>query len=526
MSAAARSLAEDLRMAEARYPDRAAVLDGTQTVTYARLGRAAQEVASALAMAGARTGDCIAWHGEKNAQAAAAVHGILRAGAGYVPLDPDAPSARAAAIATGCRPRLLLADAERRRQWETVSPRLDWTPVPCPSGVADSLWLARFDGEPRESIPDLSYVLHTSGSTGAPKGVVHTHSSASAFVDWSVTALALSPDDVIVNSAPLHFDPTVLHLFAAVRAGAAVALMPASETTFPSTYLEFCRRVGGTIWYAVTSTLTWLVRHAGRLGDGLGGMRIAIVGGETLPPSDVAALFRAAPDIRLLNVYGPTESNVCTVHEMREPPAPDATIPIGRVLPGAEIVVVDDSLAAVSPGQTGQLLVRGSMLMRGYLDAEQTARAMVQTPDGGSWYASGDLVRENAAGDLEFLGRRDTQIKTRGFRVELGEIERQVSGIGGVYECAAVASPDPAFGLLITLFVNAAAETPAAVIARRLADSLPSYMLPRRIIELGDGLPRLSNGKVDRKTLEEIDRQEIDRQQRPDSAPLKKVEAL
>ncbi|PBC84316.1 MULTISPECIES: amino acid adenylation domain-containing protein [unclassified Streptomyces] len=502
--AAGRSLADDLRATAARHGDRTAVIDGTTTLSYAELDGIAEHLAQALRARGVTPGDCVVWHGAKSSLAVAAVHGILRSRAGYVPIDPDGPIARAELIAGRCLPRAMVADAGARDQWRTVAPGLVWEKLPLGPEPVGELWCAVPTDAPRAPLDDLAYVLHTSGSTGLPKGVVHTHASASAFVDWSVQELGLTERDVIINSAPLHFDPTTLHLFGAARTGAAVALMPASAAPFPAAHIDFCRQVGGTVWYAVTSTLAWLTRRGKELLPELRGLRAAVVGGEVLPPDEVNVLLSALPGIRLLNVYGPTESNVCTFHEIRGPQQPDAVIPIGRVLPGAEIAVVDERLERVEPGCPGQLLVRGAMLMEGYLDPEQTARAFVRTADDRRWYASGDLVRENSAGELEFIGREDAQIKSRGFRVELGEIERHLHSLDGVHECVAVATPDAVFSNVITAFVTADHLDDVKPLPDVLRARLPHYMVPERLVLVADELPRNSNGKVDRKALSEL----------------------
>ncbi|MGW6843864.1 amino acid adenylation domain-containing protein [Streptomyces sp. NPDC054958] len=497
------SLADDLRISAARHGLRTAVIDGTGALTYDQLDSMAECIARTLREAGIRPGDCVAWHGAKSRLAVAAVHGILRSAAGYVPVDPDGPITRARLIVERSRPRILITDTAARDQWQAVAPELAWRALHTGSPQDPPLWYMNL-ASPREPLPDLAYVFHTSGSTGVPKGVVHTHASASAFVDWAVEELQLTEQDVIINSAPLHFDPTTLHLFGAARVGAAVALMPASAAPFPTAYIDFCRQVGGTVWYAVTSTLVWLARRGKDLLPQLASLRAAVVGGEVLPPSDVNTLFTAVPGIRLLNVYGPTESNVATFHEVHEAQSPDVIIPIGRVLPGAQIVVVDDELEPVRPGHTGQLLVRGSMLMKGYLDPQQTIGAFVSTSDGHRWYATGDMVRENPAGELEFVGRRDAQVKSRGFRVELGEIERHVHDLDGIHECAVVATPDALFSNVITAFVSADHMNDARVIPHVLRDRLPHYMIPQRIVLATGELPRNSNGKIDRKALTEL----------------------
>ncbi|MEW2274863.1 amino acid adenylation domain-containing protein [Streptomyces griseofuscus] len=499
-----RSLVEDLRASVKSHPDRTAVTDGSMTLTYAELDVLADNVAEALRERGIRDGECVVWHGSKSPVAVAVIHGILRAGAGYVPLDPLAPFARTEMVARQTRPTALVVSSAFRKAWQESDLSLTWDELPVARGSEGSVWIAVCDEPARAPIDDLSYVLHTSGSTGTPKGVVHTHASASAFVDWCVQELEMTEHDVVINSAPLHFDPTVLHLFAVARAGATVALMPESVAPFPAAYIDFCAQVGGTIWYAVTSTLMWLVRHGSQLLPQLNGLRAAVVGGEVLQAGDVNALLSAVPHVRLLNVYGPTESNVCTFHEIKGLQREDVLIPIGKVLAGAEVMVVDDDHCRTAVGRTGQLLVRGSMMMKGYLDPEQTERRIVRTRDGRAWYATGDYVRENPQGELEFLGRRDTQIKVRGFRVELGEIERQANAFRGVHNCVAVASPDAAFSNAITLFVSGSSHRELGSLHAHLSSRLPRYMLPQRICYLPGELPTLSNGKVDRRQLTEL----------------------
>jgi len=488
-------LEDDLRTTAARHGDRPAVLDGATTLTYAELAAAAEAIAQALTARGIAEGDCVVWHGAKNATAVAVVHGILRAKAGYVPVDPDGPIARARLIVEACRPRALVVDTAARDQWAEAGADLDWQPL------TGALWFAAPDTAPRPALPDLAYVLHTSGSTGRPKGVVHTHRSAQAFVDWSVTELELTADDVIVNSAPLHFDPSTLHLFGAARVGAAVALVPATAATFPATYLEFCREAGATVLYAVTSTMAWLTRRGRELMPGLDALRAVVFGGEVMQPADMNVLLDAWPRARFLNVYGPTESNVATFHELRtRKMPPEGVVPIGRPLPGTDVLVVDPARDPVAPGELGELLVRGATMMAGYLDPDDTARAFVSTADGREWYVTGDHVRADETGELEFVGRRDGQIKSRGFRVELGEIERHLRAVDGVRECVVVATPQPVVSTVITAFVDAP-EHVARALPRLLADRVPHYMIPERIIAVAGELPRNANGKADRNRL-------------------------
>ena len=495
------TLGEDLRATAAQHGDRTAVVDGTTTLRYSELLKTADGIAEALVTGGVRPGDCVVWHGAKNTAAVAVVHGILLALAGYVPVDPDGPIARAQLIVGQCRPRAMVTDTATRAQWAEVGAQWNWRPLNPASAHTADLWLAIPETEPRPPLDDLAYVLHTSGSTGRPKAVVHTQRSAQAFVDWSVSELALTADDVVVNSAPLHFDPSTLHLFGAARVGATVALVPPAAATFPATYLQFCQEVRATVLYAVTSTMAWLTRRGRELMPGLDALRAVVFGGEVMEPADMNILLEAWSHARFLNVYGPTESNVATFYELSSRLVPPGgVIPIGRPLPGTDVVVVDADRLPVPLGETGELLIRGETMMAGYLDRNDTARAFVRTADGREWYATGDRVRENADGELEFIGRRDGQIKSRGFRVELGEIERHLRAVDGVRECVVVATPEPVVSTVITAFVDAAPDV-ARALPELLAERVPRYMIPERIVAVHGELPRNANGKADRSRL-------------------------
>jgi len=504
------TLADELRATVDQYAHRIAVADGTTTLTYGELDIAVQAVASALIDLGVGAGDCVVWHGRKNAAAVAAVHGIGRAGAGFVPVDPDGPIARSDLIVRRARPRTLVVDGATRRQWQSVSPESRWRRLSSSVETIGGLWVSEPDDSAREPMPDLAYVLHTSGSTGQPKGVVHTQASAVAFVDWAVDELGLGPEDVIVNSSPLHFDPSTLHLFGAARVGATVAPVPAVAMTFPRAYLEFCRAVDATVLYAVTSTMTWLARHASDLFGELRSLRAVVFGGEVMHPGDMNILLANAPQARFVNVYGPTESNVCTFYEVRaRHVSSDAVIPIGRPVPGTDVLVVDDDLASVAAGRPGQLIVRGPTVMSRYLDDQDATSAFVATADGRLWYPTGDRVAWGTDGEIEFIGRSDTQVKSRGYRIELGEIERHLSAFSGVHECAAIAVPGREFSSSIIAFVSADRSAEAEQLLRLLRARVPNYMVPESLILMTDELPKLSNGKIDRQSLADMAAKEV-----------------
>ncbi|MFI1519939.1 amino acid adenylation domain-containing protein [Kitasatospora cineracea] len=496
--AAERRLTADLRRTADLHGGRTAVIDGSGALSYAELDAEVDVLAGALRAHGVRPGDAVAWCGSRSATAVAVVHAVLRAGAGYAPLDPDGPAGRAARLVERLRPRAVIADGPARSAWEAVGAGSSWSPLPTTG--ATELWIALVP-EPR-AVPaeQPAYVLHTSGSTGVPKGVVHTHDSAAAFVDWGVSELGLGPDDVLLNSAPLHFDLSTLDLFGACRVGAAVAVLPPSVAPFPAGYADFLRRSGATVWYTVPSALAWLTARGTELLPELKGLRAAVFAGEALRPADVDRLRTVLPGLRVWNWYGPTETNVCASYELPPDHGPNRPAPIGRAAAGAELLIVDDRSEQVADGEPGRLLVRGATLMAGYADGREV---FVRTADGRTWYPTGDLVRRDADGLLAYLGRTDQQVKSRGYRIELGEVEALIGALPEVRSCVAVAVPDDLLGTAVVGFVRPAERPPgpSSGLAAAVRAALPSYLVPARLFVLTGDFPRLSSGKTDRAAL-------------------------
>jgi amino acid adenylation domain-containing protein len=505
--------------AAARHPGAPAVLDGDRTLSYGDLDAGANRLARALAEAGIGPGDRVGLYLEKSAEAIVGLYGILKAGAAYVPLDPDAPTLRLAGILADCGVHALVTSGRMRERWsglESAGAALDLLLVldeERPAGPAGARTIGadavrRLPAVPPEvavTESDLAYVLYTSGSTGVPKGVMLTHRNGRSFVDWVAGTFALESADRLSSLAPLHFDLSILDIFAAARAGAAVVLIPRSLAAFPPLLAKLVAETGITVWYSVPSLLTMLAARGGLAPGDLPALRTVLFAGEVFPVKHLRRLKALIPQARLANLYGPTETNVCTWYEVTELPADDADIPIGRPVDGVEVLVLDSDGELAAPGEVGELAVRGPTVMRGYWgDAERTAAVLVTTPPTagppGPAYRTGDLVVREPGGDLRFLGRRDTQVKSRGYRVELREVERAIEEHPEAEECAVVAVPDETAGCLLAAFVVGSGEISRQELVAFCAARLPAYMIPARI-ECVPALPRTSTGKIDRQAL-------------------------
>ncbi|MGH3105484.1 MAG: amino acid adenylation domain-containing protein [Gaiellaceae bacterium] len=518
------TLVHDLLSASAaRDPGRPAVVDGDRSLTYGELDDRANRLAHLLGACGVAHGDRVGLFLEKSAEALVGIYGILKAGGTYVPLDPAAPPPRLATIAANADLRCLVTSREKAGMWPQL--REEGAPVETlivldavdgdlegPAGVRlhTSSALEAHPASAPEDVPrstsDLAYILYTSGSTGVPKGVMLSHLNALAFVDWGVEEFGVAEVDRLSSHAPLHFDLSVFDLFAAAKAGAAVVLVPGQLSLFPVELARWIRDSRISVWYSVPSILTLLVLRGKLAETQLPNLRTILFAGEVFPTKYLHALMELVPHVRFANLFGPTETNVCTWYEVpRWSGEPPPSIPIGKPITGDEVFAVKDDGTFAPPGEVGDMYVRGPTVMQGYWgDPERTAATLIRDwdddPAGYPVYRTGDLAYLDENGDWIFLGRRDAQIKSRGYRIELGDIEAALHQHPSVVECAVVPIPDDVVTNRIKAFVVSRAPVDQDELVTFVCDRLPRYMAPE-FFEFRDELPRSSTGKVDRRAL-------------------------
>lgn len=502
MTQAPQTLGEVLAEAAGRSPERTAVRCDDDQVTYDELNALADALAVRLRAEGVRRGDRVGLHLAKRIPAIAAVYGVMKAGAAYVPLDRAAPTARNARFADDCGIRVLITDTDAGEAVRAamaappvvleVEDLRDWPSPTDAEAVADDV-----------SPDDAAYILSTSGSTGVPKGVVHTHASALAFVQWAAKALGIEPSDRLSSYAPLHFDLSVFDLYVAALVGATLVIVPERMTGIGADLAAFVEQEQITTWYSVPSALT-LLADAVNDPEALTTLRRVVFAGEVFPIPKLRQLHALVPDATLWNFYGPTETNVCTYLQVRDLPSQDeAALSIGRACENdteAFAVTADGTVAGV--GIEGELFVRGPTVMRGYWGMpERDSEVLVVDPRGGSGrcYRTGDIVRLRDDGAFDLLGRRDHQVKSRGYRIELGEVEAALHAHPGVAEAVAVAIPHEGWGTAVVgcVVLREGVEVAEVELRRHVSTIVPRYMVPVRIDFL-DALPRMSNGKADR----------------------------
>jgi amino acid adenylation domain-containing protein len=514
------ALPDLLRDAASRFPGLDAVVMEGRRLSYRELDDASARFACSLAARGVARGDRVGLWLPKSPEAIAALWGVLRSGAAYVPVDPGAPPARLASIARDGGFAALVTRADRAdavaSAFEDGAPMravwmIDRGTVPAIVAGLPVVGADETDSAPEHALPgprpgDPAYVLYTSGSTGEPKGVAHTHASALAFVEWAAAMFGVTQEDRVSHHAPFHFDLSTFDLFASARAGAAVYPVPPRAAAFPAAIAQLYTEAQLTVWYETPSSLALMLHRGGLADRDLGALRLLLFAGEVMPPRLLRELMALAPRARFANLYGPTETNVCTWYEPSAPPEDDIPLSIGRACSGDQTHVLDETMSPVTPGQEGELWVSGASLMLGYWNRpELTAERLreIDTPAGPVLaYRTGDRVRDRGDGLLDFLGRRDTQVKTRGYRVELGEVETVLSRHASVAEAVVLAVPDPDIGHRLIALVVLTDGAPASEAALRdhCASLLPRYMVPETI-RFRDTLPRTSSGKVDRRAL-------------------------
>lgn len=496
-----KSILELLEHTAARFGDRPAFCDEDRTLTWAQVWQQARAVGTALLRAGAG-GGAVALYLDRGALCAPAMFGALAAGGFYIVLDPAQPPERLQRIAEQLRPLTLLADAAHLEAAKTLAEGgdrvlcLQTALTATPDGAALAAVRARAIDT------DLAYILFTSGSTGAPKGVAVPHRAVLAYSEWAAGTFGIGETTVFGNQTPFYFSMSVTDIYAALRTGACVQVLPKRLFSFPVQLLDYMTARGVNTIYWVPSAMGIVANWQALDYTAAPPLRTVLFAGETMPTARLNYWRRHYPNARFANLFGPTETtDICAYYPVEREFADDEPLPIGFACDNCGLLVVTAEGRAARPGEAGELCARGSFLAAGYYRLpEKTAERFCQNPLQSDYpetvYRTGDLVAENERGELMYLGRIDNQIKHMGYRVEPGEIETAAMGVPGLEGC--VCLHDAARDRLV-LFYQAKRDRTDALRAR-LAARLPAYMQPAVYRRLRT-LPQNANGKLDRGAL-------------------------
>ncbi|HEV2845896.1 MAG TPA: amino acid adenylation domain-containing protein, partial [Thermoanaerobaculia bacterium] len=469
-------------------PDAVAVEQGEETLTWGELRRRAGRLARRLAALGLRPEERVAVFAERTPDLIASLLGILEAGGAYLPLDPNDPPERLAWMFADAGASLLVAREAPGFEPPPGVRRVDPDPI---AGGPEA-------DPPRVQSTSLAYVMYTSGSTGKPKGVAVTHRGVARLVLGAGYA-DLGADQTWLQAGAVSFDASTLEIWAPLLNGGRLVLYPGRLGS-----LDDLGRVIAE--HGVTSA--WLTaglfhEMVDRCLDGLRPLKQLLTGGDVVSPEHARRVLERHPGLTLIDGYGPTEATTfISCHRLDAPPRPGESVPIGRPIDNTTAYVLDDGLAPLPVGVEGELYAGGPGLARGYLGRpDLTADRFVPDPfglTGERLYRTGDRARWRADGALEFLGRRDQQVKLRGFRIEMGEVEAALAESPGVGEAAVAARDDRSGDRRLVAYVVGDADF--AELRASLRERLPDYMVPAAFVRL-ESLPLTTNGKVNRRAL-------------------------
>ena len=511
-----------------RRPEATAVVHAAERMTYAQLEKSSNQLAKVLKELGCKRGERVCLLMPKSLSAMVGILGILKADCMYVPIDPLSPAQRVAKIVDQCDCRAILGEGPvtgllnellgqegfRRSlavgwmgseniQGAHFRPTFTQTDyLSCPDNPPDYV----------NTSSDPAYILFTSGSTGAPKGVIITHASVSHFLRWATRYFGIEASDKISAHTPLHFDLSVFDIFGTFDRGAELHLVPHEFNLLPNKLADFMRRSELTQWFSVPSVLNYMAKFDVVKPQDFPALKRILWCGEVLPTPVLIYWMKRLPHVTFTNLYGPTETTVASSY-YTVPACPEdekAAIPIGRACDGEELLVLGERLQPVAAGTVGDLYIRGVGLSPGYWNELEKTKAVFlpnpHSPDPTErLYKTGDLARIGEDGLIYFHGRSDFQIKSRGYRIELGEIETALHALNCLRECAILAIDSDGFegkSICCAYVPQPETEVNAIVLRKKLIRVLSHYMVPSLWMAF-DTLPKNSSGKIDRNKLKE-----------------------
>lgn len=498
------TLAQEYISANAKKnPRKPAVCFHEHCLTSGELDEKTNRFARLLKTRGVQKGDRVAFCLHKSLNSIISLVSILKADAIYVPLNAHAPRERIRTMIESAEPRLIICDTRTQSLVAGLGDILNLD-----ESVEMLNTQSAYPISYANTANDIAYILYTSGSTGTPKGVMIRHSNIINATEWAVDELGITETDRMSQHPPLHFDLSTFDLYCVFKAGATLYLMPEEFSLFPGQILKFMEENELTIWDSVPSVMVQLwvsgVIHPHRLSK----LKKIFFNGEGFPTKFLIEWMKTYPEKMFVNMYGPTETTVqCTFYVIKEIPTDmSKLVPIGKACKNVEVMAVNEDGMLATAGEVGELYVSGKGVGAGYWhDPERTAAMFVAHPfdsSKGLTYRTGDLVQQRDDGNYEFIGRKDNQVKIRGNRIELGDVDAAIISLPYVKEAAVLALPDQETGSnKLVAFVNIEGEHTIVSVKEDLKQHIPPYMIPEEVI-FGE-LPKTSTGKIDRMVIKE-----------------------
>ncbi|MEN2282165.1 amino acid adenylation domain-containing protein [Algoriphagus sp. SE2] len=505
MNSKSQTLSELISAGAKKTPEKLAFKSAEGQITYQELESRSNQLANWLAGNQIKKGDRVGILIEKNIYTAYAVYGILKAGAVLVALDPSQPSERLDAIIADCNIKIVLTIPSHQRIVNQIDKR-ELILVGSDNGLSWETIFRKASPSPLNleiKSSDLAYILYTSGSTGEPKGIVHTHASGLAYAKQSASLYEVSEDDIIGNVASLHFDQSTFGYFSAIYASCTTYIFRTSELVMLGSFCEAVRKNGITILYSVPSLFISLIE--GGFDLDFPSVRWIKYGGESFPAIKLNELLRKAPRAKVSNVYGPAEVNQCTYYTISKPVDPEKEVPIGQVWDNTSYLILNSEDQPVALGEQGEFLVHSVTMMQGYWNNEPLNEKSffidAQKGKEVKYYRTGDYVYLNKNNELVFVGRMDRQVKISGYRIELGAIEQVLIQCPEVKDVAVFTCKSNGMKELCAALVPNEIPLNIDSLRKRLLKLLPKTSIPKHFFEV-QSLPHSVNGKVHYRKLE------------------------
>jgi len=492
--------------------------------TYQNLWISSNKLANLLKATNIERQDRVAICLKRSAKSVLAMIGALKADAIYVSIDSKIPVKRLQTVFDDCEPAAVISDRSTIEKVIEILPKLQYNPKIVVleneqelkiGSKGNFIYQAHID-EQSGSQPtyqnidtDIAQIIYTSGSTGIPKGVMISHLNIMNYIEWAVEEFQISHDDVILGTAPFHFDMSTFDIYCSLKAGCTLCIAPDIHLLFPKKLINLIDREKVTIWKGISSLLMYLAKTHSIANNDLSTLKKIIFAGEVLPTKYLIEWMNRYPEKEFYNGYGPSEgTGMSTFYRVEKVPGdPRDTIPIGKASANCEVILLKEDNSQAGIAEIGEICIRGSGVSSGYWnDPEKTNNAFIPNPLGNSdsdrIYRTGDLGIKRKDGNIEFIGRKDQQVKWMGYRIELGEIESALLSFNEINDAVVIlyenGSADSENELVAC--VEAEEESDLSQTMEQLLNLLPQYMVPKRIIPVHE-IPRSDRGKVDRKKL-------------------------